>query len=94
MTPSPSLIFRGGFNLTERWKVSVDAPLQFTEFKKIDLGAGCNINISRDLHCWQMSLNLIPYGYYRSFNFMLQVKSSVLQDLKLTKKRYSTVGGY
>lgn len=86
---SPNLIVRGGFNLTERWKVSADFPLVFVQFQKVSIGAA-NINISRDLHCWQMSLNLIPFGYYRSFFFTLNVKSSVLQDLKLTKRNYSS----
>jgi hypothetical protein len=87
LTPTPNLIFRGGFNLTERWKVNADVPLEFVGFKKVDMGAGVNLAISRDLHCWQMTLNLTPFGYYRQFNFMLQVKSSILQDLKLTKRK-------
>jgi len=86
ITVSPNLTFSGGFNLTERWQVNFNSGLQFTGFKKIDIGL-TNISISRDLHCWQMSLNLVPFGYYRSFNFTLRVKASVLQDLKLVKRR-------
>jgi hypothetical protein len=84
---SPNLTFNGGFNLTERWKVDVTSGLQFTGFQKIRLTEATQINVSRDLHCWQMSLNLVPFGFYRSFNFTLQVKSAVLQDLKLTRRR-------
>ena len=84
---SPNLAFNGGFNLTERWKVDVTSGLQFIGFQKIRLTEATQINISRDLHCWQMSLNLVPFGFYRSFNFTLQVKSAVLQDLKLTRRR-------
>jgi len=83
---TPNLTFRGGFNLTERWKVDVNSGLQFIGFKKVDI-ALTQFTISRDLHCWQMSLSLIPFGYLRSFNFTLQVKSSVLQDLKLTRRK-------
>ncbi|MFT4062772.1 MAG: putative LPS assembly protein LptD [Edaphocola sp.] len=83
---SPSMTFSGGFNLTERWKLTASSGLQFTGFSKVEMGA-TQFNISRDLHCWQMSLNLIPFGYYRSFFFTLQVKSAVLQDLKLTRRR-------
>jgi len=83
---TPNMIIRGGFNLTERWKVNADVPLSFPDgFKKVSI-PGANLAISRDLHCWQMSLNLVPFGTYRSFSFLLQVKSSVLQDLKLTRK--------
>jgi len=86
---TPNLTFNGGFNLSERWKVSVNSGLQFEYLNKVSLGP-TQIDISRDLHCWQMSLNLIPFGYYRSFNFTLQVKSAVLQDLKLTRRRNFT----
>lgn len=82
----PNLTFIGGFNLTERWKVNINSALEFEGVSKVKLGT-TNINISRDLHCWQMSLNLVPFGFYRSFIFTLQVKAAVLQDLKLTRRR-------
>lgn len=86
MIYSPNLTFNGGFNLTERWKVNVTSGFEFTGIKKMRLST-TQIDISRDLHCWQMNLSLIPFGYLRSFFFTLQVKSSVLQDLKLTRRR-------
>lgn len=83
---SPNLMFNGSFNLTDRWKVAASGGLEFTEFKEIRMGT-TSFNISRDLHCWQMSLSLVPWGYYRSFHFNINVKASVLQDLKLTRRR-------
>jgi hypothetical protein len=82
----PILTFNGGFNLTERWKVNVTSGLEFPRADQPKLGL-TQIDISRDLHCWQMSLNLIPFGFLRSFHFTLQVKASVLQDLKLTRRK-------
>ena len=82
----PNLTFNGGFNLTERWKVNVNSGLSFESLSKADIGY-TQIDISRDLHCWQMSLNLVPFGAYRSFHFTLQVKASILQDLKLTRRK-------
>ena len=46
-----------------------------------------SINIYRDLHCWEMILNLIPLGYHRSYTFTIRVKAAILQDLKLERKR-------
>lgn len=83
---SPNLTFSGGFSLSERWQMNFNSGLEFLGFKEIKAGL-TNINISRDLHCWQMSLNLIPFGTYRSFNFTLQVKAAVLQDLKLLRRK-------
>ncbi len=83
---TPNFTFNGGFNLTERWKVNVTSGLTFNTIKDIEPGY-TTIDIVRDLHCWQMSLNLVPFGAYRSFHFTLQVKSAMLQDLKLVRRR-------
>lgn len=83
---NPYLTINGSFNLTENWKFSGNTGLQFTGLQKVEV-ATTQITISRDLHCWQMNLSLIPIGFNKSFNFALQVKSSVLQDLKLTRRR-------
>lgn len=78
-------------------QLSVSGSLRFTkkmmfnfitgyDFQNKSIGA-TTLNISRDLHCWQMALNITPFGLYRNYNFTLNVKSSVLQDLKLTRRR-------
>ena len=41
--------------------------------------------LSRDLHCWQMSFRCVPFGFRKSWSFNIQVKSSLLQDLKYEK---------
>ena len=41
-----------------------------------------NCSVTRDLHCWEMSANFIPIGRYKSYNFSVRVKSTLLQDLK------------
>ncbi|NJO01913.1 MAG: hypothetical protein HC880_09670, partial [Bacteroidia bacterium] len=46
-----------------------------------------NINISKDLHCWEMSFNWNPFGRFQSWQFDIHVKSSLLQDLRLTRQR-------
>ena len=51
-----------------------------------------NCNITRDLHCFQMSASFVPVGPYKSYNFHIAVKSSLLSDLKYDK-RSSTRNG-
>ena len=46
-----------------------------------------SINITRDLHCWQMSFSWIPFGYYKSWSFHIGVKASSLKDLKYDKSQ-------
>lgn len=43
-------------------------------------------SISKDLHCWQMSISFVPIGKYKTYDFMIGVKSSMLKDLKYEKE--------
>ena len=79
-----TLGFRGSISITPKWKVDVNSGF---DLKTFDLAANTSVNIYRDLHCWEMRFNWIPVGNYKSWNFFIKVKASVLQDLKLTRKK-------
>ena len=78
-----SVSFSGDLNLTDKWKFSFSSGYDF-ESKKFTY---TSVNLYRDLHCWEMRLSWIPFGLYKSYNFSINVKSSVLQDLKLNRRR-------
>lgn len=73
----------GDFSLSEKWKFNYTTGYDFEkrEFTPTSLG------IARDLHCWTMRLNWVPFGYFQNYNFTIAVKSSILQDLKLERRR-------
>ena len=48
-----------------------------------------NIIFFRDLHCWQIAGNWIPLGQTRGFSVTISAKSSLLQDLKLNRNRFT-----
>jgi len=48
-----------------------------------------NVTFFRDLHCWQISGNWIPFGITKGYSFTIAAKSSLLQDLKLNRNRYA-----
>lgn len=75
--------FSGDFSLTEKWKIVYNSGFDFEEKEFTQT----NISINRDLHCWQLSLNWVPFGRYQSYSFSIGVKSSMLQDLKLDRQR-------
>lgn len=79
-----TLNFKGDINLTPKWKIGFDSGYDFAN-KAISRTI---INIYRDLHCWQMTFNIAPIGAYQHYMFTLQVKEQILQDLKLTRRRY------
>jgi hypothetical protein len=78
-----ALTFNGDFNLTEKLKVQFNSGYDFQQ-KGIAL---TNIAIYRDLHCWDMSINWVPFGTYKSYSVTIKVKASILQDLKLSKQQ-------
>jgi hypothetical protein len=46
-----------------------------------------SINVYRDLHCWEMRFNWVPFGFRQSFSIDINVKASVLKDLKLSRRK-------
>jgi len=78
-----SLNFSGDFSLSEKWKISYTSGY---DFKALDF-TRTSLGIHRDLHCWEMNLNWVPFGRQQSYNFEIRVKSALLQDLKLNKQR-------
>jgi len=78
--------FSGDVNLTGKWKIGFRSGYDIV---KKDF-TYTSIDIYRDLHCWEMSFNWIPYGFYKSYNFKINVKASILQDLKINKRRSYT----
>ncbi|MFZ1330287.1 MAG: putative LPS assembly protein LptD [Chitinophagaceae bacterium] len=82
-----SINFSGSFNLTPKWNFSVsNVNYDFTT-KQIQT---FSMSINREMHCWQLSINVTPVGLYRSFNFSISPKASVLQDLKINRTRSFT----
>ena len=77
-----NLSVSGNIRPTKNWNFSMSCSYDF-QAKKI---AYMNCNISRDMHCFTMSCSIIPVGVYKSFNFNVAVKSSLLSDLKYDKQ--------
>ena len=81
---SASVNWSGDFNLTEKWKIGLNGFYDVKYQKMQSLTA----SISRDLHCWQMSINVTPVGYTHFFNFTISPKSGILQDLRINRTKY------
>jgi hypothetical protein len=73
----------GDFSVTPKWKVTFNTG--------VDLRQGqvstSSVGIYRDLHCWDMNFQWIPFGFYKFYSVDIKVKASILQDLKLSKRR-------
>ena len=73
----------GDLSLTPKWKIGFNTGYdifnkQFTT---------SNLSLYRDLHCWEMRISVVPFGTYKSYNFQINAKSSILSDLKYNKRK-------
>ena len=73
-----ALSFNGNIQPTKNWRFNFNATYDFDTHKISYL----TCNITRDLHCFQMSASFIPVGPYKSYTFSIAVSSSLLKDLK------------
>lgn len=77
-----NLSLSGSIRPTKNWNFSFSASYNFDQHKL----AYMNCSISRDLHCFTMTASFVPVGPYKSYNFHISVKSSLLKDLKYDKR--------
>lgn len=80
---SQSLLFNGDITVFKHWKIggSSGYDLQAQEWTPTSL------NLYWDLHCWEFNANWIPLGVRKSFSIRINVKASVLRDLKYELRR-------
>jgi len=69
------------FNLTKNWKVTYNSRWDLLKKEPVSQ----DFTFYRDLHCWEASFSWTPTGRYKSFYFRINVKSSMLRDLKFEK---------
>jgi len=77
-----NLSLSGNIRPTAGWNFSFSASYNFDTHRL----AYMNCNITRDLHCFSMRASFVPVGPYKSYNFSISVKSSMLSDLKYDKR--------
>lgn len=81
-TINQTVDFNGNISLTKKWQIGFSSGV---DIQKMEVSF-TQFNIFRDLHCFQMSLNIVPFGYRQSYSFTLRATAAMLQDLKLNKQ--------
>lgn len=73
----------GQLALTPKWDITFNTgfDIEAKAFTQTSLG------IYRDLGCWEMRANWIPFGAFTSYSIDIQIKASALKDLKLSRRR-------
>lgn len=76
-----NLSLSGSLGLGQGWKVSASTAFDF----RAKRFTTTQFNVSRDLHCWNMTASFVPFGPYKNYTFHIGVNASMLADLKYDK---------
>lgn len=70
-------------NVTKNWKLDLTSGYDLSRKDFIIT----SLNVVRNLHCWELRFQYIPYPVTnRSYNIQINAKSPLLQELRLTRK--------
>lgn len=76
----------GNIKIANRWNMSFSTSYDFDAHKI----AQTTMTVTRDLHCFNMSCSISPFGQWKSYNFSIRANSSMLADaLKWDKRNNS-----
>jgi lipopolysaccharide export system protein LptA len=81
-TLTQTITMSGDISISEKTKISMRSGYDF----KNKMLTQTSINAVRDLHCWRIRFNWVPFGRFQSYNLSINAVSALLQDLKLEKK--------
>ena len=86
-----SITLSANVSLTKNWRVAMS-----TGYDISNKGMSyTTVDIYRDLHCWEMRFSWVPFGYYKSWFFQINIKADALRDVKYEKKKnYQENNGY
>ncbi len=86
-----SITLSANMSLTPNWRIAMS-----TGYDISNKGMSyTTIDIYRDLHCWEMRFSWVPFGYYKSWFFQINIKADALHDVKYEKKKnYQENNGY
>ncbi|GHV72404.1 organic solvent tolerance protein OstA [Bacteroidia bacterium] len=84
-TLTQTLNVSGDITLTEKWKIAMQSGFDFRERKL----STTSFSFKRDLHCWQMSFNWVPFGNYKEWSFSIKANSSMLSSALKYDKAHS-----
>jgi hypothetical protein len=89
-----AITVQGDLSLTPKWKVGLSTGYDLV----LKAPTLTNITLHRELHCWDMAVNWTPisgYSVNSSYSFTLNVRSALLQELKVSRRRqYYGSGGF
>ena len=92
---SQGITFGGDLTFLKVWALSVQSGYDLTQIRWADWDPKAfglrdftttTIGLHCDLHCWEFSINYVPFGIRQSYVAQLNIKSSMLKDVKIQRR--------
>lgn len=89
------IMFNGSLTLFKYWALTFNSGydmsnLNYEKLQWRDIGmrnvTPTTLGLTWDLHCWEFTASYVPFGIRKSYMFQLNIKSALLQDLKLQRR--------
>lgn len=84
------LNFSGDLMPTKFWKLGISSGFDFNT-KRLSY---TSVNIYRDLKCWEARIDWVPFGPNKSYNLTLNLKTAMLNDVKIPKRSIPRFDNY
>ena len=86
-----SISLSANVSLTKNWRIAASTGYDFVNHGM----SYTTVDVYRDLHCWEMRFSWVPFGYYQSWFFQINIKADALKDVKYEKRQnYQENTGY
>ena len=82
-TISQNVNFGGTLGLTKKWQLAVNGYYNISQGELNQV----SLSLSRDLHCWQMSISVSQSSLSRFFSINISPKSPLLRDIRVNRTR-------
>jgi len=83
VTLSNSLETNGNVEFNNKWGFTYRLPIDIETYK---ISQNTSLGFQRDLHCWEMTVDWLPFNNNVNYTFTIRPKAGMLSDLKYEKR--------
>ncbi len=93
---SHAITFDGGVTIAKKYAITVNSGYDLSNIDPRTMQWGnfglrnfttTNLGFHWDLHCWEFTFNLVPFGQRKNYSAQFNIKSAMLKDLKVQRRK-------
>jgi LptD protein len=93
---SHTITFDGAVTIAKKYAITVNSGYDLSNMDPRTMQWGnfglrnfttTNLGFHWDLHCWEFTFNLVPFGQRKNYSAQFNIKSAMLKDLKVQRRK-------